>query len=228
MSEQTAPEPTMEEILASIRRIISEDDAPAAAPRGASAAPAEERWESAEIETPAPVEPQAAAEVLMASEAQPDAEPEPVIAAVIAAEAVGELDVHETQAEAAPPAPVAAVVVEPQPVAAVVVEPRPAPPAPAPIEAAPAPQPAVAAPTLVADETATRVASAFDRLAAAAAPSPRPAPPPPSPAAGRSIEDLARELLAPMIKSWLDENLAGIVQTRVDEEVERIVRGRVR
>ena len=30
MSEQTAPEPTMEEILASIRRIISEDDAPAA------------------------------------------------------------------------------------------------------------------------------------------------------------------------------------------------------
>ena len=30
MSEQTAQEPTMEEILASIRRIISEDDAPAA------------------------------------------------------------------------------------------------------------------------------------------------------------------------------------------------------
>jgi len=29
MSEQTAQEPTMEEILASIRRIISEDDAPA-------------------------------------------------------------------------------------------------------------------------------------------------------------------------------------------------------
>ena len=30
MSEQAAPEPTMEEILASIRRIISEDDAPVA------------------------------------------------------------------------------------------------------------------------------------------------------------------------------------------------------
>ena len=29
MSEQTSQEPTMEEILASIRRIISEDDAPA-------------------------------------------------------------------------------------------------------------------------------------------------------------------------------------------------------
>ncbi|HEX2801693.1 MAG TPA: DUF2497 domain-containing protein, partial [Phenylobacterium sp.] len=30
MSEQTSQEPTMEEILASIRRIISEDDAPPA------------------------------------------------------------------------------------------------------------------------------------------------------------------------------------------------------
>jgi cell pole-organizing protein PopZ len=39
MSEQTAQEPTMEEILASIRRIISEDEAPAAQP---AAAPAEE------------------------------------------------------------------------------------------------------------------------------------------------------------------------------------------
>jgi cell pole-organizing protein PopZ len=43
MSEQTAQEPTMEEILASIRRIISEDDAPAAgAEEPAAAAPAEE------------------------------------------------------------------------------------------------------------------------------------------------------------------------------------------
>ena len=32
MTDPTAPEPTMEEILASIRRIISEDDAPPAAP----------------------------------------------------------------------------------------------------------------------------------------------------------------------------------------------------
>jgi len=41
MSEQTAQEPTMEEILASIRRIISEDDAPAAEAASA-AAPAPE------------------------------------------------------------------------------------------------------------------------------------------------------------------------------------------
>ena len=33
MSDQTAPEPTMEEILASIRRIISEDDATGGEPK---------------------------------------------------------------------------------------------------------------------------------------------------------------------------------------------------
>ena len=38
MSDQTAPEPTMEEILASIRRIISEDDAPKGDVAQASAA----------------------------------------------------------------------------------------------------------------------------------------------------------------------------------------------
>src|SRR5512135_677477 len=45
MSDQAAPEPTMEEILASIRRIISEDDAPegdAAAEAAAESAPAPE------------------------------------------------------------------------------------------------------------------------------------------------------------------------------------------
>ena len=37
MTDQSAPEPTMEEILASIRRIISEDDAPAETPPVAAA-----------------------------------------------------------------------------------------------------------------------------------------------------------------------------------------------
>ena len=39
MTDQTAQEPTMEEILASIRRIISEDDAPAETAPVAEAAP---------------------------------------------------------------------------------------------------------------------------------------------------------------------------------------------
>ena len=54
---------------------------------------------------------------------------------------------------------------------------------------------------------------------------------PPAPlisSSGPTLEDLTREMLKPMIKAWLDENLDAIVQARVDEEVERISRGRVR
>ncbi len=57
-------------------------------------------------------------------------------------------------------------------------------------------------------------------------------PPPPTPlavsAAGPTLEDLTRELLRPMVKAWLDENLDTIVRARVDAEVERISRGRAR
>ncbi|HUH23287.1 MAG TPA: DUF2497 domain-containing protein, partial [Brevundimonas sp.] len=61
MTDQTAQEPTMEEILASIRRIISEDDAPAeaaaAAPEPvAEVAPEPEPVFEAAAEAPAQVE----------------------------------------------------------------------------------------------------------------------------------------------------------------------------
>ncbi|MDB5440943.1 MAG: pole-organizing protein PopZ, partial [Caulobacteraceae bacterium] len=49
MSDQSSQEPTMEEILASIRRIISEDDAPAA-----DAAPEAEPAEEADFAAPEP------------------------------------------------------------------------------------------------------------------------------------------------------------------------------
>ncbi len=45
---------------------------------------------------------------------------------------------------------------------------------------------------------------------------------------GPTLEDITRDLLRPMIAAWLDENLADIVRSRVDEEIERIARGRVR
>jgi len=54
MSEQTSQEPTMEEILASIRRIISEDETPAAEGEEAAAEPAAA---AAEPETEAAAEP---------------------------------------------------------------------------------------------------------------------------------------------------------------------------
>jgi uncharacterized protein len=40
----------------------------------------------------------------------------------------------------------------------------------------------------------------------------------------RSIDDLARELLHPMLKQWLDQNLARIVEQLVREEIERVAR----
>jgi uncharacterized protein len=41
-----------------------------------------------------------------------------------------------------------------------------------------------------------------------------------------SLEDLARETLRPMLKSWLDENLPGVVERMVQVEIERVIRGR--
>ena len=113
MSEQTAQEPTMEEILASIRRIISEDDAP---PAAEAAAPVEAPAVVMSAPAPAPVEPEDD-DVLELTETV-DAG---------AFETVGDLDVY-SPAKAAPepvwepePEP------EPEPVFAAAPEPAPAP-----------------------------------------------------------------------------------------------------
>ena len=39
-----------------------------------------------------------------------------------------------------------------------------------------------------------------------------------------SIEEMTRELLKAMLKQWLDENLPGIVERLVREEIERVAR----
>ena len=45
----------------------------------------------------------------------------------------------------------------------------------------------------------------------------------------RTLEDVVRELLRPLLKQWLDENLPAIVEAQVQSEIERISRsGRVR
>lgn len=82
MTDPTAPEPTMEEILASIRRIISEDDAPAAAPE-----PAPE---------PEPVAAAEAAPEPVAAQPEPvEAAPAPAPAPVVAEPEEAEDDVLE-------------------------------------------------------------------------------------------------------------------------------------
>jgi len=40
------------------------------------------------------------------------------------------------------------------------------------------------------------------------------------------IERVAREMLRPMLKSWLDDNLPIVVERLVRAEIERIARGR--
>lgn len=181
----------MEEILASIRRIISEDDAPAATPAEAEAdaAPAGGGDDVLEltdrVETPAPK-----------AEQPPAAkEPEPAFIAS-RTESVGDI-------EAFTPAP------------------RPAPRMPEP-EPAPASWSAAGAEIdedepLVAPHRAESAAGHFGALAQSLA----------MPAGGRTLEDVVKELLRPLLKDWLDQNLTQIVESRVQAEVERISRRRV-
>jgi uncharacterized protein len=41
-----------------------------------------------------------------------------------------------------------------------------------------------------------------------------------------TLEDVVREALCPMLKSWLDEHLPGIVERMIEAEIERVTRGR--
>ena len=187
MSEQTSQEPTMEEILASIRRIISEDEAPA----DGAAAPAEPEPIPAAAEAPLSI---------------PEPEPEPVAAAPVAEFAPeddddGDLELTqkvETHGD------LDFVAADPP-------EPTVAPPPPVFDEPAP-----VA--SLVSEHVAAAAAATFGQLTSTIL----------MPAEGRTLEDVVREMLRPMLQQWLDTNLPGIVQEAVQAEVERISRGRVR
>jgi hypothetical protein len=67
---------------------------------------------------------------------------------------------------------------------------------------------------LMSPEAGQAVASAFDALSANLA------------ARGAEIaQTMAREVLRPMLKAWLDENLPGIVERLVRAEIERVARG---
>lgn len=201
MSEQSSQEPTMEEILASIRRIISEDEAPAG-----EAAPAPE------IDVrPEPVPERSAGPVVMP---EPEPERERTVS-VAAAEEEDDGDLELTQkveshgdldfVDAAPPPSS----FEPE------AAPEPPPSLPEPTFEAP---PAPPGEGLVSDPVAAVAAAAFGRLSSNIL----------MPAEGRTLEDVVRELLRPLLQQWLDDNLPGIVQTAVEAEVERIARGRVR
>lgn len=188
MSEQTSQEPTMEEILASIRRIISEDEAPAADSALPIPEPEPEPEPRAAVEAPeAPAdEPIAAKGVSFEAD---EAEDEGDLELTQKVETHGDLDVVAPTDPEPSPAPM-----PPPPLAEVVTE------------------------ALVSDQTAQAAASAFGQLSANIL----------MPHSERTLEDVVRELLRPMLQQWLDANLPGIVQQAVTAEVERIARGRAR
>lgn len=206
----------MEEILASIRRIISEDDAPAETAAAPAVAAAEEP-------APAP-EP----------EPQPEPEPEPVVSAApmdetpsVQEPAASEEDVLELTDTYEEPA---AETIGDLDVSASEPEPFPAEPAQEESLYAPAAeaeptehQPVTSGgyDTLVGDSAAASAASAFAGFASSLK---KPEPMDSSIPAGPTIDELARSLLRPMLKEWLDANLPAIVEAQVRKEVERIAR----
>ncbi|MFC7662437.1 PopZ family protein [Methylorubrum suomiense] len=42
----------------------------------------------------------------------------------------------------------------------------------------------------------------------------------------RTLEEIVQEMLRPMLKGWLDENLPQMVERLVRAEIERVSRGR--
>ena len=216
----------MEEILASIRRIIADDDAskatkppdpvaaapsrPAPPPRASGLPPAppppavansQDDIDAmlANLDTPAAAP---ASDVLDLTEAMAapapaaDAGPAATFRTIDAAS-----DVIFTDRAPDPPAePAVRIIEEPR---------RPAAPA---APAAPAP---VLDRGLVSTSTMAAVDSAFNSLAQTVIGQ-----------NARTLEDLVKEMLRPLLKSWLDDNLPGVVDRIVRAEIERVSRGR--
>jgi cell pole-organizing protein PopZ len=261
-------EPSMEEILASIRRIIADDEAkppaaekplaPAAVPAPAPVPPKQEKPALApkppvanDIPPPKAAPPPAAAKPA-APPAPPPPAPAPAPAAKNSQDDIDALlngldDV--TTEEEIRPAPQAEP--EPEPEADVFeltddmavssvaspaqtsfqkVEPEDdieftetaasramqRPPAYAPSPAAAFEMPAgPPSPPILSQTTITAVESAFNSLAHTVLSN-----------NARTLEDLVKEMLRPMLKSWLDDNLPGLVERIVKAEIERVSRGR--
>jgi uncharacterized protein len=204
-------EPSMEEILASIRRIIADDDATKSAPKPAEAVKPAPSRPVTPPRPPSPV-PRVPDPSLMA-EAAP-VEDQPVVEPPAPDESADILDLTESMAAPPPPPP----------------EPTPMPgPAFHTIDGSfdvaydeeaekPVPQRPVSEPAsqLLSNATSAAVDSAFNSLAQTVLVH-----------NARTLEDLVREMLRPMLKSWLDDNLPGMVERLVRAEIERVSRGRM-
>jgi cell pole-organizing protein PopZ len=210
MANEAHKEPTMEEILASIRKIISDDEpAPARQPSPTAAfrdAPLEPVNDYEDIEDAI------AGDVLEDTdqsffEASSDASPEPEPVKLTGPEFSFE-EMLGSARHAAAQAPV-----EPAPVTPIT---RAAPVRPAfnASETAMTTSARYAHTALTDEHTADVAAGALGKLISKMEIS----------TDNNTIEGLVRDLLKPMIKEWLDANLPGIVEEKVEAEVQRIAR----
>jgi cell pole-organizing protein PopZ len=244
-------EPSMEEILASIRRIIADDDVkPEAAAAAPPAPPAQPKAPPAAAK-PAPAPPPKPAPVAKVPEPKPAPPPaanpnnQDDIDALLAG-----LDADTSEAEVRgagePAAPEAAEddvlelteqmeVDEEEPKSFKTLQPnddiefseaelRPAEPraqarahvpVPPPVRTVEESEPVQPQQPLMSQQTATAVNSAFNTLAQTVLSN-----------NARTLEDLVKEMLRPMLRSWLDDNLPGLVEKIVRAEIERVSRGR--
>jgi uncharacterized protein len=206
-------EPSMEEILASIRRIIADDDTGKAAKPSEQAAP---KPPEPQAPPPRPAPPPAAAnkqEEIDAMLADLDAPPKvasspeaPKPATAAAPPAPDVLDLTESMAAPAPgPAPSFRTI---DATSDVVFSERPA-------ESTADERARTPDRSLISNSTVAAVDSAFNSLAYTVLGQ-----------NARTLEDLVKEMLRPMLKSWLDDNLPGLVDRIVRAEIERVSRGR--
>ncbi len=223
----------MEEILASIRRIIADDDASKSAPRPAeppqAVAVAAAVRSAPPPQAPPPAPPRVTPpEPSLDEAADPEPDSEPI--ADVEDQASDILDLTE-QMEAPMPQPAPAP--KPAPQFRTIDgnfdvsydEEKPAPQMPAPqMPEARAPSPSEDNPyrgdgrsnQLLSGVTSAAVDSAFNTLAQTVLVQ-----------NARTLEDLVREMLRPMLKAWLDDNLPGMVERLVRAEIERVSRGRM-
>jgi cell pole-organizing protein PopZ len=211
-----AQEPSMEEILASIRRIIADDDATksSAAPPAPVVEPPPPAPPPPRIVSPPPPEPEppvANEAVLDEMLAEVGAPPIPESAADDLAADVLDL----TEAMAAPAGPdmpgfrtingESDIVFEDSP-------PEPAPRA-SPLDGMRFQERSER--PLMSASTSAAVDSAFNTLAHTVLVQ-----------NARTLEDLVKEMLQPLLKTWLDDNLPGLVERLIRAEIERVSRGR--
>jgi uncharacterized protein len=197
-----AAEPTMEEILASIRRIIADDDAGKSVKSKPEAAATREDIEAMlqhevgdEDESAPP-----AADVLELTESMQAHAPFQAVE--------GPPDVAFSDPEGLPePA-------RPEPAGPEPSRPDPPRPDAMPLQTTRAELPAYDR-ALLSPRASAAVDMAFNTLAHTVLVQ-----------NSRTLEDLVREMLKPMLKAWLDDNLPNMVERLVRAEIERVSRGR--